>query len=343
MIDIKVSYDSEPIENRRKYREECRHIFEKLYEQYHVDAIVTANDNYYWVREFIEVGHDNDVPTVLLDKEGFVTNYTFETEAERFKKLHPFMCDHVFVWSERQRQYWRKNGVAEKDISVIGQPRSDLFFIEKRNEVDNLFPSIHPLVTFFSYQDDACIPIEVILKEHLTWAEMKGQTHDEFYELAKQFPEYNFVIKTHPQQLDLALLQEKYHLNNLRVVGGSSLANELIQRSELIVAFQTTVIIEAMFMNKRVIYTCWDKHIPRFQQDIFPFHKADGIVQANTLDKFRSVCRRCLEGDLRDFKFTESQLQARDSFVSNYLYKPDGHVGERFFTKMNELVGCLNH
>ena len=338
VVHIRKAYDSEPSENRRRYREECRYIFQQLYERYHIDLIVTANDNYYWVREFIGVAHDNGVVTVMLDKEGFLTPHTFDHQAERIKELFPCICDRIYVWSERQKCYWQKVGVAAPNISVIGQPRSDLFHTEKQNDVDSYFPTDRPLVTLFSYRDDICIPVEIARKENLTWAVMRDRTHEAFKEFADKYPDYNFVIKAHPQQQDLARLQEQYDRENLRVIGGATVANELIQRSELIVAFQTTVIIEAMYLNKCVVYTFWDKLIPRFRDEMYPFHKAGGIVIADSAEKFTDVCTRFLGGDAGDFDFAESELKARDDFVSTYLHRPDGHACERFFASVDELL-----
>ncbi|UCC43016.1 MAG: hypothetical protein JSU65_07640 [Candidatus Zixiibacteriota bacterium] len=338
IVQIKKAYESEAAENRRLYRGECRRIFERLHDRYQLCAIVTANDNYYWVREFIEVGREAGVPTVMLDKEGFLTPHTFRTAADRIKQLFPCICDHVYVWSDRQSLYWQRVGVRPESISVIGQPRSDLFFTEKGNEVDRYFETDQPLVTLFSYRDDICIPIEVIRQENLTWSPMRDHTHEQFYRFARRHPNFNFVIKAHPQQLDLTRLDKRYRRDNLRVIGGSAVANELIQRSELIVAFQTTVIVEAMFLDRRVLYTFWDRLTGRFENELFPFHKAEGIVIAKSADAFDAVLSRFLAGDQSDFDFSETQLKARDEFVNTYLHKPDGHVCERFFDSLDEIV-----
>ena len=338
VIGIQAPYDSEPQENRMRYREECRLIFNRLQQRFHPDLIVTANDNFYWVREFILVAREYGVPTVILDKEGTSSPHAFEAEARRARELTPCTSDHVFVWSERQKTYWQKRDVEADRITVIGQPRSDLFYTEKRHDIDELFLSVKPLVTFFSYHDDAYIPEDLALKEGLNWCGMKTETHDEVYRLAQEHKDYNFVVKTHPQQPDLADLQSRYRLDNLRVIGGSALANELIQRSELIIAFQTTAVIEAMFLNKPVIYTYWDALLPRLQEDLLPFHRAKGILVARSLEEFHQICTRFLDGDRNVFGFSEDELKARERFVNEYLYRPDGHVCERFYSSIEQLV-----
>jgi CDP-glycerol glycerophosphotransferase (TagB/SpsB family) len=313
-------------------------IFDRLRSRFGIDLIITPSDEFYWIREFITVAKEQGVRTVIVDKEGTKSPQYFEAQSARTRRCAPCISHHVYVWSERQRQYWDKIGVVDKNISIIGQPRSDLFYIEKKNEVDRLFSKTQPLVTFFSYEDNAYIPVDIAYREGVTWGKMKTETHDELYRLAQRYRNYNFVVKTHPQQMDLEELQAKYRLENFRVIGGSSVANELIQRSELIIAFQTTAIIEAMFLNKAIIYTYWDPLIPRFREDLLPFHKAKGILVARSLEEFRRMCQRFLGGDRSQFNFSKEELKERDRFVNEYLYRPDGHVCERFYRSVKQFV-----
>ncbi len=320
-----------------EYSEECQLILNQLKKQTGVDIIVTPSDIFYWVREFIAVAKKSGVETVVLDKEGTISPHDFYIEAERVKVNAPFMSKRIFVWSERQHEFWTRIGANENQISIIGQPRSDLLHHEKRIDVDKLFEKPQPLVTFFSYMDDAYIPVELVLSEKLKW-EMKGPTHDEIYRLACKHTEYNFVVKTHPQQQDLKELQSRYNRENLKVVGGSAIANELLQRSELIIAFQTTGIIEGMLLGKNIIYTNWDSLIDRLKDDLLPFHEAEGIRVLRSFDEFKNVCSAFLDGDKSAFEFTKEQQKARDQFVNRYFYQPDGNVCERFFSEIKEML-----
>jgi|GEM_PF-731442 len=334
---MKVPYESELPENRALYRQECRLILDRLERRFHPRLLVTGSDNYCFVRELIAAARERSLPTLVLDKEGILSPYYFEAGVKLINELVPFMSDHIFVWSERQRQFWKKVGVAENEITVIGQPRSDLFYQEQNRCVDRYFPTSKPLITLFSYEDIAYIPIAV-LHEGVSWKEMKQQTHDYVFSLAQKHPEYNFVIKTHPQQSDLNELQSAYQLDNLAVIGGASVANELIQRSELIIAFQTTADLEAMLMKKRIIYTAWDRHYPRFRNDVLPYHDACGLVIADTYGHFQQVCERFFAGDYHDFELSHEAVVSRDKFVEGYLHKPDGHVCERFFEAVERFV-----
>lgn len=338
VVALETAYDSEEETNRLAWRRECHYILDLIERRFGLDLVVTASDIFWWVREIIAAAHERKIPTVVMDKEGIRTPYAFDREAERIRCCAPFMSDRILVWSERQRRFWNSIGVEDQRITVVGQPRSDLFFHERRHQTDTLFGRRQPLVTLFSYHDDAYIPIDLARRQGLSWVEMKRQTHDEFFRLARRHRNYNFVVKTHPQQADLRSLQEQYQCENLAVTGGSAIANELIQRSELIIAFQTTAVIEAMYLGRRVLYTAWDKHYDTLKPHLIPFHEAAGLVIADSFDHFREVCGRFFAGQTGDFDFPPEAEAARDRFVAEYIYRPDGQTGERFFKAITDLI-----
>ncbi len=337
--DQRAPYAGEPEENRLAFRRECHRMLESLDRKFQPDVILTPSDGYAFIREFIMAARERGLPTVVLDKEGTVSPYAFDIIAKRLRDFAPFMSDHLYVWSERQRQFWSKIGVDDTRITVVGQARSDLFFFEHKRDIDKLFPKVQPLIGHFSYDDFAYMPREY-LDRGVTWSQLKRETMTALVSLAEANPGYNFLVKAHPQQLDLAELQARFHRNNLIVVGGGQIANELIQRSELIIGFQTTGLIEAMLLGRRVIYTGWDEtYRAELTDDLLPLHRAKGIIVAETRERFNEVCRRFFAGDMSDFEFGDEDKAARDSFVNDYLYRPDGHVCERFYDELDRFLG----
>lgn len=335
VIQLEAPYESEALDNRLAWRAECDYILDLLINRFGVDLMLSGSDIYWWVREFIHTGHKRGIKTIIIDKEGSITPLNLKVLATRIAECAPFIADHIFVWSKRQHKYWTVAGVTGDQMTILGQPRSDLFYSENNHEVDQFFPHKRPLITMFSYMDQASIHPDLYPDladpPNLGWQVMKKETHDLIDSLASRYSDYNFVIKTHPQQPDVPALQKTYHRDNLVVVGGAKIANELILRSELIIAFQTTAVIEAMFMKKNVIYTAWDKNYKRLIPHCLPFHDAPGIVVADSFDKFKSVCDRFFSGDSSDFEFEDDEKIRRDQFINEYLHQPDGHVCQRFF------------
>lgn len=335
---LNAPYKDEHLRNLQEYRQECTILFEALRKKFGVDLLVTASDIFYWVRELIGVARERGVKTVVLDKEGLISPSSFDAAAKRIRAFAPFISDHIFVWSERQRSFWQKIGVAAEDISVIGQARSDLFYQEMNFVVDAYFPEKRPIITFFTYEDTAYIPLDLVANEGLSWKEMKTMTQDLILSVAEAHPDYNFVFKAHPQQSDLKDLQERYERPNLRVIGGAAIANELVVRSDLIIAFQTTAVLEAMFMNRRVVYTAWDPLTERLKDQILPFQDAPGIVVARSFDYFSTTLDRFLNRNFTDFQFSPEEEALKHQMVSKYFFQADGHVSERFLTAAGRFM-----
>lgn len=335
---IRAPYSEESSENLARYRRESQLIFDKLTERFPIDVIIVPNDNYFFIRELIDIAHGRGIPTVILDKEGTISPNYFHVESKRARDFTPFMSDHVFVWSHRQRDFWMAKGVPENRITVVGQPRSDLLFQPPGRKLDEYFNKWQPLVTVFTYLDTAYMPLDYVKEHGASWKAMKTATHDIVRDLAARHTEFNFVIKCHPVQRDLEAIRDAYDSTNVRVIGGSALGIELLLRSELIIGFQTTALIEAMLVGKHAVYTAWDRHIEVLQDHLLPFHSASGIVIAKSPETLRDTAARFLSGDLRDFTFSEAELANRRAFVSKYLYEADGHTSARFLDALERFL-----
>jgi hypothetical protein len=335
---IRAPYDSEPAEHRARYRAESRLIYERLRKRCPFDLILIPNDNYFFVREFIDIAHQDGIKTVVLDKEGIISPHSYLAESKRARENTPCIADHIFVWSHRQKSFWGEKGVPSDRITVVGQPRSDLLFQDPGCRLDGYFEVRQPVVTAFSFLDTAYMPTDYVNKTGGSWRSMKADLHESVVGLAEKYAGCNFVIKCHPQQRDLGAIRRKYNRRNVRVIGGAELGNELILRSELVIAFQTTAMIEAMLVGRKAIYMAWDPQIKTLEEYLLPFHQAAGIVIADSLRRMQEVAERVLNGDVSDFTFSEEERGRRREFVDGYLYSADGHASERFLEAVERFL-----
>ena len=334
---IRAPYDSEPTGHRVRYRAESRLIYDRLRERFPFDLILVPNDNYFFIREFIDIAHGDGIKTVVLDKEGIISPHSYLAESKRARDYTPVIADHIFVWSYRQKSFWGEKGVPPERITVVGQPRSDLLFQPPGNELDRYFEVRQPLVTAFSFLDTAYMPSAYVNETGGSWSAMKADLHEAVAALAERHPGYNFVIKCHPQQRDLKSIRKKYERANVRVIGGAALGNELILRSELVIAFQTTALIEAMLVGNKAIYAAWDPQIKTLEEYLLPFHRASGIILAESPGHLHEVADRVLSGDGTDFTFSAQEQERRREFVDGYLYSADGHASERFLEALERF------
>jgi hypothetical protein len=338
VIELLIKYPSDNNKGLQQWKKISDDIFDRLDKKFNFDFIVTPSDSFYWIREFIKKGNESKI-SIILDKEGTISPFDFEKEAKKLSSFAPVLAKNIFVWSNRQKAYWEKIGAESSSIVVLGQPRSDLFYKKEANSLKNYFKEDLPLIVFFSYHDDAYInPIRNLnKKDPYSWVDMKSSSHEILSRMSKKYSDkFNFVIKTHPQQIDLTSLQKKYNSDNLKVIGGSSISNELIQKSRLIIGFQTTIIIEALYLNKNVIYTYWSDSIKDLENDLLPFHKASCIKIAREVEKFESMLDDFLHEPV-DFYFGVDEVLKKDGFVEEYIFQPDGNCCNRFFKYIDNL------
>lgn len=297
-----------------------------LRKKYRINCIVTPSDFFYWLREFIVLAKEKSIPTVVLDKEGTISPHSYKHHSLNVREKCPFISDRIIVWSARQRQFWLRAGVDEERIKVIGQPRSDLLYLLEKGNL-NIFPdNSKPLVVFFSYALSAYIPTANLKEDKLSWQRLRQESHSVISRFASTRPEINFVIKCHPQQADISDIEFDFrHLSNAKVLSGAILTNELLINASLVIGFQTTALIEAVCLEKPVIYTFWSDAVIELENEILPFHKFDIFFQASSPNNFKKLLKEFCDNDFNLPKSTESDKQ----LIQEYLNNPDGKVSIR--------------
>ena len=280
-------------------------------------SIIVPHDNYFWVRELLYVCQKNSILTIVLDKEGMISPYHFETESKRSKEFAPFICDAVFVWSDRQKEYWKKNGDSPAKIFVTGMARSDLLSL-KENIRELTYVAV---ITVFSYELTAYIPHDLV-RDGVSWKAQRDDLHSASRQFAEANPQLKLIIKCHPQQEDLLEIEKYFSSNkNVEVVGGSSSAMQLIKRSQLIVCFQSTVLVEAMAASKPIIYHGLSDLEISLSGQLLPFDGIDGVTYATSHRELLKALNYHLENP--------NPVSYKSDVVSRYIYKPDGNTSAR--------------
>ena len=292
-------------------------LIDKICLKIELSAVMVPHDNYYWIREFLITCKRHKVSTIVLDKEGMISPYHFISESRRSREFAPPICDYVFVWSNRKKNYWIECGVPGEKIIVTGMARSDLLKTNSKSIVAQRSKK----VTIFTYHLTAYIPHEEVA-QGLTWEAQRSGMHRVIKQFATSHPEISYMLKCHPQQQDVDDIRASLRgTNNVNVIGGSRLAMNLISESDYVVCFQSTVMIEAMVLSKPIIYAGWSDLEVKLADKLLPFRNIDGIVYVDSEDDFEKAL-----GHLN----SEHPIKLYDSAViDSYLYQPDGKTSER--------------
>lgn len=298
--------------------------------------IVTPSDLYYWLREFVGVSREKGVNTIVLDKEGIISPHYFEYHSKKIKNLFPPISDQFIVWSDRQKAFWRKVGVLDDKIEVIGQPRSDLLFKLEKSSLNVFESESNPLIVFFTYFTNAYIPPELEREKGLSWKDLRHSTHTQIRKLADKYSNVNIVVKCHPQQLDSDEIKEFFRgKSNIKVLLGAKSSNQLLINADLVIGFQSTSMIESVLLGKPTIYTFYSKDVEEFQEGILPFHKYNAFEVVRSERELYEKVSFYINNNF-DYK---PDKHARQELLNTYLKQVDGQVGKKVIKFLEEYIG----
>lgn len=342
-VESYSSYNSpELAQLRQRWNRVMQRFVGKLRAQFDIHGVIAPSDNFFYVRELIPVLHNVAIPYIVVDKEGTICPAYFTHFAQYIKDTCPLLADHILVWSERQKLFWQKTGVAADRISVTGQPRSD-FWKQPERWMQKSELGIAGLRTnakmflFFSYDPWAYTPDYMVQKGEMHWDVLRTETHDVLFSFAKSHPEIDLVIKLHPQQTDLPEIENAVKnsgVKNIFLTTGPGISNQLIVNADCIIGFQTTAIIEAMITPKPIIYTFWGEAKDRWSQDLIPFHECSGINTVTSTQQLHEQLVRNLEAP----ELSVEQRSGRDAFVEEYFTSVDGQSAIRTLQTLDHLL-----
>lgn len=330
-------YAPELAEGRARYREHLERIFTAIAAEYPYDAVVATSDLFWWAREFKPILRDRGVPFFVLEKEGLMTPHFYEAYSRDFRVNCRPIADHHLVWSERQSAFWQLCGQKPECISVVGQPRSDFWTHPEcwpsREDLGLELRAERPLVTFFSYEPWFYLPWEWYLSGGFTWEPLLRATNDALVHLARRHPGVDFVVKTHPQQT-VSGLEDTVLPPNLRIIGGAKLGNPLLLNADVLIMFQSTATIEAMFRDIPIVYPFFGRSVTDHVDSLLPFHEHGVTAVARSREEVVAA----VEEGLTRPRVTREVSAARRLFLSDYLHRPDGQAAYRALDRMGELL-----
>jgi hypothetical protein len=344
--EMSLFWEDKYADARKAWAEECRALLFALYRIFPFDLVLLPSDTHPYIRELIPSAHALGIPVFVAQKETTIAPYTMNTYSRSVGEYFPFISDYMTVCSERQKQFWLNTGTRPEQIEVTGQPRFDLYIHSERwMSFDELGIRILPgrkIITFLSYELGAYIPIEDFESGRLSWEQLRSETESVLMEHVNRGG-YQLLIKPHPQQPldDVAALKER--LARSERVPGSAIVlpggldtRHLLANSDLVIGFQTTALLEALLLNRRVIYTCWGEAYETCKHELIPYEE-----HPEALHSARS--REELDRLLQDPGDTSLQHPeaGRLALYEAYLGPSDGRATERTLRAIERIAATF--
>jgi CDP-glycerol:poly(glycerophosphate) glycerophosphotransferase len=314
----------------------------RLVREIRLDALIAPSDTFYYLRPLIEELRALGVPTIIQDKEGTIAPSPIMVEhAKLLATRYPPIADQYYFWNETCAEFWRGIGLPDAKIRVLGQPRSDFFFHADRwpSKAELGLTEGKRLVVVFTYDADAYLRVTDPIPNG-PWKPMRDDLHEAVRALARERDDIEVVVKAHPQQTELADVLAEFAAHpvpNVKVMAGAKSASHLLVRADVIVGFQSTVMIEAMLTTKPVIYAGWGEEHERRSATLVPIHLSGGCTLVDGRAALERRLRDALDGRLAP---APEMMRARKAFTDRYFWDADGRASARILDAAAAFVSA---
>jgi hypothetical protein len=321
-----------------------------------VDAVLTANFAYFTEREFATALEAAGTPFIALHKENVrpprrVNDYWFNLYKQRRGR---FTGRKILVYNELERKLEIASGVAAPDsISVTGAPRLDRLHRWRREHAGKRDAGERPHLMFFAFsQYDKLTAIqrkpaagvagdmeEMEGWNELSWGRFCLDTHEAIVDLAREHPNLDVTIKCkgqgrrHEEVLQILDGFEQPMPPNLSIVTGGD-PYDLIIRSQVIVGFNTTGLLEALAAGKRVIVPNFGEACEEGRQDLI-IDLGGAVEYARSPDELKTMVARYAE---RPREIAAELPQEAKRVLDYWTGNDDGHAGWRVAEAVREEV-----
>ncbi len=324
---------------RARWRREARRVLEELFYLFPMDTVVVPSDTFFYIRDVGGAAKELGVQFIVVQKETSISPDGMNNEGHRQVRLFPMMADHMTVCSERHKRYWLLDNAPSKKIEVTGQPRFDLYTQPERWQGWNALgiklsdPNRRKIV-FFTYEVNAYLP-ENLQVSGCSWEQLRRETEESLVELVRS-SHFAVIVKPHPQQDSNDLYCMRQRLRNLSgeawsehivVLEPTADSRHLLVNADIVVAFQSTVVLEALAIGKPIIYTYWTDIVQLCEESLLPYHKYSNILHcARSPQQLISLI---LDTESHKNNVDPDVARSRLELVREYLGLMDGKASMR--------------
>ena len=293
-------------------------LFTILHKYLRFDAIFSGNYTYMSQQEFCRVALNNNIPTIVLYKEGMAAPIITSNELKH--KLYSnkqFVGTTILFYNEAIKNTLIKAnipGITESKSSVVGVPRFDKYVINKRIETSN--ETSNKQITLFAFNP------ETKANRFITDAEKKAAYiergelfHIHIVRFCIEHPEFDLIVKVKSAKNaknDVFRMLDKYKImrlpNNIEIkTKVSSLS--LIKEAAFVASFLSTTLLEAILQDKTIMCP--------YMYDIVGDEKLDFFYGHETAVNLI----KCYD-DVKDIIGGNVQVNMPTSIVKNKLLQP---------------------
>lgn len=322
-------------EEQRKIYRDIKILFKYLQTFLKFDAIFAGNYVYVSQQEFFRVAKDNEVPVIVLYKEGI--GAAIKTSPEISKRMYSgkkFFGDSIFFYNHAiQNMLVNANvpGIHLKNTHVVGIPRLDNYLKMGLENVEEKH------ITLFSFDSNVKAKRFVDDPKKVDEYIRIGEAfHFNLVKFCAIHADYSLTIKTKKDpssKKDILRILEKYGLkelpSNIKIIATENPV-ELIKKSRFVAGFLSTTLLEAMLLNKYIISPYFRDLIPEGRIDFFD----DYPNAVNYIKSFEDLVDKLKN----DNNLNLASEDDKKLILEPVIYKMDGNASHRTLNKIVEII-----
>jgi len=322
--DDGITYHIDPKydKGKQKVNNYMSKMFPLLKKLLRFDAVMSGNYIYIDQQEFFSICEKNMIPAIILLKEGYGSFYDEDhTYLGLTEKNCRFIGSKMLVINDNVKRWGIKYipGLEEKNVTSVGIPRFDFYKNPIRRHLKQ--------VTFFGFNTEYFgnwDEIEDDIKKFNKINDIIEQYYENAIRFAVEHPDFKVIIKLkNPAQrykeTPLKVFN-KFHESNISnlEISDQFITEKLILDSRVILGYNTSVLIEAMMVNKTIIS-------PDFgdlkNRDDFINHP-NLIIRTNEYEEIEKICI-----NYKDYMITEDK--EKRELIENLIFNSDGKSTQR--------------
>lgn len=319
-----------------------------IIDEFSPDVFVTASLGDAKWRDMIPVAHSLGIPWVVTEREGVIAPVVFRKNPALVRQSFETKIDLMCTSNNVHLEYWECIGIAGGEIDVVGELKTDLWshpqFWPKRHEVHPSLSEYKVLITYFAFGPKNYIDERFFPEEIGDWTALQEDHYNVLKTVASEHREtLQFAIKggrandfTGYFSRDVKDASE----SNLIVFGSEIQALDLIVNSDLIIGFQTTAMIEAMFSEAPILYPAWGRPYCDVAHDLIPLQQSGAVHWIQSKKELELTIASWLEKP-RPWRVDSDVMKNRKLFRELYFHCPDGNVGLRTYKKIDSFLTSL--
>ena len=325
-----VDYFTKPRNNFEKKRKKLyvnflTSVFQKIDNFFKFDAIISFNIFYYSEKYFEEVCRNLDKKFVVLHKESASTPNEEANSVKIYQNQNEKSLAHkISVYSKIQKKILIKSKIAtENQITITGCPRSDsLFELRKTKPKNNI-------IVYYLIENNRIRNNVLSNYKGLNWNKLFNQTLKHLIEFAKLNTEIKIILK------GKIGVHKKEHFNfktlpkNFIFIEGGA-GEYLLAHASVIIAFNTTVVFQAIASNRNLIIPNFNNEYKRSKKHL---HKHNKNYLVNSKLEFNDRLNFYLES-----QYKNKNLSNIDKNILNYYL---GNSNKSSGKKMREFLNGI--